>query len=147
MFFYNNVFCFVFCTYPSWKGILGICRHRTPNGRGRWCPCGIPSSKKFQFWRRIWPPWYCWLVECLEENVNFENFLIRYISTVLTFSLFLKIKFRYILFLICYLQLYGIVFHEHMWIVTFSNILWNSIILYKKFYENPLKTIVNVFIF
>ena len=60
------------CTHVRWdcKGALwASCRHRRPNGRGHWCPRGKPSSRKFQFRWRIWPAWYCWLVECLEENV------------------------------------------------------------------------------
>ena len=33
-----------------------------------------------------------WLVSCLEENVKFDNFFIRYISNVLTFKLYFKNK-------------------------------------------------------
>ena len=59
----------------------------------------------------------------------------------------LEIKFLYILFLKCYLQIYGIVFNQFMWIVTFWNTVWNNIIFKQKIYENPLKMAVNVFIF
>ena len=48
--------------------------------------------RKFHFRWRIWPAWYCWLVLCFEENVKFDNFLIRYISNVLTFILYFKNK-------------------------------------------------------
>ena len=33
-----------------------------------------------------------WLVSCLEENVKFDNFLIRYISNVFTFKLYFRNK-------------------------------------------------------
>ena len=108
------------------------------------------NLRKFQFHWRIWLAWYCWLVSCLEENIKFDNFLIRYINNVLPFRLYFINKisiyiYIYILFLICYLQIYGIVFGEFMWIITFWNIVWNSIIFIQKFYENLLKMVVNVF--
>ena len=66
--------------------------HRSPNGRRHWCPWRNKSSIKFQFRWRICPTWYCWSVSCLEENVKFDNFLIRYISNVLTFSFYFRNK-------------------------------------------------------
>ena len=68
------------------------------------------QAQKFQFQWRFGPAWYCWLVSCLEENVKFDNFFIRYISNAFAFKLYLEIKFLYIRYLICYLQICGIVF-------------------------------------
>ena len=48
--------------------------------------------RKFQFQWRIWLAWYCWLVSCLEENVKFDKFLMRYISNVLTSGLYFRNK-------------------------------------------------------
>ena len=59
----------------------------------------------------------------------------------------LEIKFLYIIFLICFLQIYAILFLEFMWIVTFRKIIWNSIVFIEKISKNSLKMVLNVFIF
>ena len=82
---------------PPLRGMFGkravwsCYRHRIANGRGidvheEWPTQKIPiSMKNLDFM-------IFWLVSCLEENVKFDKFLIRYISNVLNFKLYFRNK-------------------------------------------------------
>ena len=117
------------------KGALwASCRHGRPNGRGHWCYWRNPSSENSN--------------SCLEENVKFNNFLIRYISNFLTFKIYFRNKISiYNVFNMLFKIIWYIVLFEFMWIVTFSKIIWNSIIFIQNISKNPLKMVFNVFIF
>ena len=92
---------------------------------------------KFQFRWRIWHAWYCWLVSCLEENVNFENLLIRYIGNVLTFKIYFRNKisiynvfnmlFTYIFYSFSWIYVNGCLENNIKWYYFYTKNLWKSI--------------------
>jgi len=96
-----------------------------PNGRGHCCPWRKPSSKELQFWWRIWPAWYSWLVSFLEDFFCFDNVLIRNNNDALTLRLYLINKIS-----ICYV--FNMVF-TNTW-YGFSSIYVNH-----HFFENDMK--------
>ena len=98
--------------------------------------------RKFQFWWIIWPAWYCWLVSCLEENVKFDNFLIRYISNVLTFKLYFRNKISiYNVFNMLFTNMW----YSFSWIYVNGYFLENNIKQYHFYTKYLWKSIENGF--
>ena len=94
--------------------------------------------RKFQFRWRIWPTWYCWLVSCLEENVNFDNFLITYIGNVLTFRLYFRNKLS--IFNV-FNMLFTYIWYSFSWIYVNGHFLKNNIKWYHFYTKNLWKSI------
>ena len=94
--------------------------------------------RKFQFGWRIWHAWYCRIVSCLEENVNFDNFLIRYIGNVLTFTHFFRNKFSiYNVFN----MLFTYIWYSFSWIDVNGHFLENNIKVYHFYTKNICKSL------